>query len=62
MQGAYAVVRGGSSTSNVLEPHHRRYNKVWRVLLRELLQPLLPFRDRDAGSREGLEHHHFSLG
>ena len=32
MQGAFAVVRGGSSSSNLLEPHHLRDSKVCRVL------------------------------
>ena len=31
LQGAYALVRGGSSTSNLLEPHHCRDTKVCRV-------------------------------
>ena len=32
VQGAYALVRGGSSASNLLEPHHCRDSKVCRVL------------------------------
>ena len=32
MQGAYALVRGGSSTSNLVEPYHYRDSKVCRVL------------------------------
>ena len=35
VQGAYALVRGGSSTSNLLEPHHYRESKVFRVLSHE---------------------------
>ena len=35
MQGAYALVRGGSSASNLLEPHHCRDSKVCRVLSHE---------------------------
>ena len=35
VQGAYALVRGGSSASNLLEPHHRRDSKVCRVLSHE---------------------------
>ena len=35
VQGAYALVRGGSSTSNLLEPHHLRDNKVCRVFSHE---------------------------
>ena len=35
MQGAYALVRDGSSTSNLLEPHHYRDSKVFRVLSHE---------------------------
>ena len=35
VQGAYALVRGGSSTSNLLEPHHCRDGKVCRVLSHE---------------------------
>ena len=35
MQGAYALVRGGSSTSNLIEPHHYRDSKVFRVLSHE---------------------------
>ena len=35
VQGAYALVRGGSSTSNLLEPQHHRDSKVWRVLSQE---------------------------
>ena len=35
MQGAYALVRGGSSTSNLLEPHLCRDSKVCRVLSHE---------------------------
>ena len=35
VQGAYALVRGGSSTSNLLEPHHYRDSKVFRVLSHE---------------------------
>ena len=31
MEGAYALVRGGSSTSNLLEPHHYKDSKVCRV-------------------------------
>ena len=34
VQGARALVRGGSSASNLLEPHHRRDSKVCRVLFR----------------------------
>ena len=30
-QGAYALVLGSSSTSNLLEPHHCRDRKVCRV-------------------------------
>ena len=30
VQGAYALVRGGSSTANLLEPPHHRASKVWR--------------------------------
>ena len=32
MQGAYALVLGGSSTSNLLEQHHCTDSKVCRVL------------------------------
>ena len=32
VQGAYAIVRGGSSTSNLIEPQHHRDSKVWRGL------------------------------
>ena len=35
VQGAYSLVRGGSSTSNLLEPHRRRDSKVCRVLSHE---------------------------
>ena len=28
MQGAYAIVRDGSSASNLLEPHHHRDNEM----------------------------------
>ena len=39
VQGAYAIVRGGSSTSNLLEPTrtttHHRDSKVWRGLSHE---------------------------
>ena len=35
VQGACALVRGGSSASNLLEPHHRRDNKVYRFLSHE---------------------------
>ena len=35
VQGAYALVRGGSSTSNLLEPHHYKDSKVCRVLSHE---------------------------
>ena len=35
VQGAYALVRGGSSTSNLIEPHHYRDSKVFRVLSHE---------------------------
>ena len=35
VQGARALVRGGSSASNLLEPHHHRYSKVCRVLPHE---------------------------
>ena len=35
MQGAYPLVRGSSSTSNLLEPHHFRDSKVCRVLSHE---------------------------
>ena len=35
VQGAYALVRGGSSTSNLLEPHRYRDSKVFRVLSHE---------------------------
>ena len=35
VQGAYALVRGGSSILNPLEPHHHRDSKVWRVLSHE---------------------------
>ena len=31
VQGAYALVRGGSSTSNLLEPHYYRDSNVCRV-------------------------------
>ena len=32
VQGASALVRGGSSTSNLLEPQHHKASKVWRGL------------------------------
>ena len=35
MQVAYALVQGGSSTSNLLEPHRYRDSKVCRVLSHE---------------------------
>ena len=35
VQGAYALVRGSSSASNLLELHHYRESKVCRVLLHE---------------------------
>ena len=35
VQGAYALVRGGSSKSNLLEPYHCRDSKVCRVLSHE---------------------------
>ena len=35
VQGAYALVRGGSSTSNLVQPHHFRDSKVCRVLSHE---------------------------
>ena len=35
MPGAYALVRGGLTTSNLLEPHHNRDSKVCRVLSHE---------------------------
>ena len=35
VQGAYALVRGGSSTSNLVEPYHYRDSKVFRVLSHE---------------------------
>ena len=35
VQGAYAIVRGGSSTSNLHEPHHHRDSKVCRGLSHE---------------------------
>ena len=35
VQGAYALVRGGSSTSNLIESHHYRDSKVCRVLPHE---------------------------
>ena len=38
VQGAYAIVRGGSSTSNLIEPtqpQHHRDSKVWRGLSHE---------------------------
>ena len=35
VQGAYALVRGVSSTSNLLEQHHYRDRKVYRVLSHE---------------------------
>ena len=35
VQGAYALVRGGSRTANLLEPQQRRENKVCRVLPQE---------------------------
>ena len=35
VQGAYAIVRGGSSTSNLIEPQHHRASKVWRGLSHE---------------------------
>ena len=35
VQGAQALVRGGSSASNFLEPHHHRDSKVCRVLSHE---------------------------
>ena len=35
VKGAYALIRGGSSTSNLLEPHHCRNRKVCRVLSHE---------------------------
>ena len=35
VKGAYALIRGGSSTSNLLEPHHCRNRKVYRVLSHE---------------------------
>ena len=35
MLGAYPLVRGGSSTSNLLEPHHNRDSKVFRILSHE---------------------------
>ena len=35
VQGAYARVRGGSSTSNLHEPQHHRESKVWRGLSQE---------------------------
>ena len=31
VQGAYALVQGGSCTSHLLEPHNHRYSKVCRV-------------------------------
>ena len=40
MDGAYAVVRGGSSTSNLIEPSrtlHYRDSEVFRVLSHEFL-------------------------
>ena len=36
MQGVYALVRGSSSASNLLEPHHCRDGKVCRVLSNEV--------------------------
>ena len=51
LQGAYALVRGGSSASNLLEPsrtstvpnlHLYRGNKVCRVLVDELYTPCYP--------------------
>ena len=35
MQGAYALVQGGSSTLNLLEPHHCRDGKVCQGLSHE---------------------------
>ena len=35
VKGAYALIRGGSSTSNLLEPHHCSGRKVFRVLSHE---------------------------
>ena len=35
VQGAYALVRAGSSASNLLEPHHCRDSKVCRVFSQE---------------------------
>ena len=35
VQGAYALVRGGSSTSNLIEPLHHRDSKVCRGLSQE---------------------------
>ena len=35
VKGARALVRGGSSASNLLEPHHHRDSKVCRVLSHE---------------------------
>ena len=32
VQGAYALVRDGTSASNLLEPHYRRDSKVCRGL------------------------------
>ena len=42
VQGAYALVRGGSSTSNLPEPHHDRDSKVCRVLSHEF--GVVPYR------------------
>ena len=35
VQGAFALVQGGSSASNLLEPLHRRDTKVCKVLSHE---------------------------
>ena len=35
VQGAYALVQGGSSSSNLLEPHRCKNSKVCRVLSHE---------------------------
>ena len=35
MQGVFALVRGGSNTSNLLNPHDYRESKVCRVLSHE---------------------------